>query len=353
MASGKGAGSTKSTNFGLLWGSLHFGGPRSRKSSKIHGSLGNGFQKRSGLYKIDKFWAFVGFPPCRRSHNPEIQENPQGPWKWLPEKERALQNQILGFCGVPSISAVPEAGNPGKSTGALEMASGKGADSTKSTNFGLLWGSLHFGGPRSRKSSKSTGALEMASGKGAGSIKSTNFGLLCGSLHFGGPRSRKSSKSTGALEMASGKGADSPTNFELLWGYLHFGGPRSRKSSKSTGALEMASGKGAGSTKSTNFGLLWGSLHFGGPKSRKSRKSTGALEMASGKGADSTKSTNFGLLWGSLHFGGPRSRKSRKIHRSLGNGFRKRSGLYKIDKFWACGVPSISAVPEAGNPANP
>ena len=65
------------------------------------------------------------------------------------------------------------------------MASGKGADSIKSTNFGLLWGSLHFGGPRSRKSSKSAGALEMASGKRADSTKSTNFGLLWGSLHFG------------------------------------------------------------------------------------------------------------------------------------------------------------------------
>ena len=39
---------------------------------------------------------------------------PQGPWDWLPEKERTLQNrQILSFCGVPSISAVPEAGNAG------------------------------------------------------------------------------------------------------------------------------------------------------------------------------------------------------------------------------------------------
>ena len=40
--------------------------------------------------------------------------NPQGPWKWLPEKQRTLQNpQILGFCGVSFISAVPETGNPG------------------------------------------------------------------------------------------------------------------------------------------------------------------------------------------------------------------------------------------------
>ena len=26
----------------------------------------------------------------------------QGPWKWLPQKERTLQNrQLVGFCGVP------------------------------------------------------------------------------------------------------------------------------------------------------------------------------------------------------------------------------------------------------------
>ena len=64
--------------------------------------------------------------------------NPQGIWKWLPQKKRPLQNrqllgfcevplhfggpkgrtrmtlqnrQLLGFCEVPSISAVPEAGN--------------------------------------------------------------------------------------------------------------------------------------------------------------------------------------------------------------------------------------------------
>ena len=175
MASGKGADSTKSTNFGLLWGSLHFG--------------------------------------CPRAGNPK---NPQGPWKWLPEKERTLQNrQNLGFSGVPSFSAVPEAGNPGNPPGP-EMASGKGADSTKPTTFTLLWGSPPF---------------------------------------------RRSQKP------------------EI-------------------------------------------------------QKSTGAMEMASGKGADSTKSTTFGLLWGSLHFGCPRA-GNQEIHRGLGNGFRKRSGLYKIDNFWA------------------
>ena len=133
-------------------GTPAFGGHRRPEIQEIHQGLGNGFRKRSGLYKIDKFWAFVGFPPFRLSQKPEIQEihrglgngfrkrsglykihkfwafvgfphfgcprsrksgNPQGPWKWLPEQERTLQNrQLLRFCRVPSISAVPEAGNP-------------------------------------------------------------------------------------------------------------------------------------------------------------------------------------------------------------------------------------------------
>ena len=78
--------------------------------------------KRSGLYKIDDFGAFVGFPAFQRFRKPEIQET----------------------------------------TRASEMASAKGADSAKSTTFGLLWGV----------------ALEMASAKGADSTKSTTLGLL-------------------------------------------------------------------------------------------------------------------------------------------------------------------------------
>ena len=97
---------TKNTS-GLLWGSLISAVPEAG-NQEIHRGLGNGFRNRSGLYKTDNFYAFVGFPPFRRSQKPEIQ----------------------------------------KSTGALEMASGKGADSTKSTNFWFLWGSPFFGGPQ-------------------------------------------------------------------------------------------------------------------------------------------------------------------------------------------------------------
>ena len=268
--------------------------------------------------------------------------NPTVPWKWLPEKERALQHQqLFGFHGVPLHFSGPRSRKSSKSEGALEMVSAKGADSTKSTAFGLLWGSLHFSGPRSRKSSISEGALEMASAKGADSTKSTVFGLLWCSLHFGGPRSRKSRKSEGAFEWLPQKERSS----------LHFGGPRSRKSSKSEGALEMAAGNPANPKVPWKwlpekeralqhqqlFGFYGVPLHFGGSRSLKSSKPEGALEMALQNGQ-----------WR------PRSRKSMKSKRGLGNGFRKRSGLYKINNFWAfCGVPSISAVPEAGNPANP
>ena len=263
---------------------------------------------------------FSGVPSISAAPEAGNPGNPQGPWKWLPEKERTLQNrQLLGFCGVPSMSAVPEAGNAGN-------LQGKGADSTKSTTFGLLWCSLHFGDPRSRVCRKSTGALEIASGKGADTTKSTTFGLLRVSPSISAvSEAGNAGNPQGPWKWLPEKGADSTksTPFGLLWfpsisavpeagnagnpqgpwkwlpekertlqnqqilgfcGSLHFGGHRSRKSSKSIGTLEMVSG------------------------SRKSRISIGALEMASGKRADFTKSTNFGLLWGSLHFGDPRSR---------------------------------------------
>ena len=180
------------TNFGLV------GFPPFRRSQKqeiqqIHRGLGNGFRKRSGLYKIDKFWAFVGFhgfrkrsglykidkfcafvgfPPFRRSQKPEIQETRRGLGNGFRKRSGLYKiDKFCAFVGFPSISAATRKSR--KSTGALEMASRKGADSTKSTNFGLLWCSLHFGGPRSRKARKSAGALEMASGKGADSAKST------------------------------------------------------------------------------------------------------------------------------------------------------------------------------------
>ena len=243
---------TKNTS-GLLWGSLISAVPEAG-NQEIHRGLGNGFRNRSGLYKTDNFYAFVGFPPFRRSQKPEIQ----------------------------------------KSTGALEMASGKGADSTKSTNFWFLWGSPFFGGPRSRKSRKSTGALEMASGKGADCAKSTNFGLLWGSLHFGCPRAGNPGNPQGPWKWLPEK-ERTVQNRRLLWGSLHFGGPRSRKSKKSTGAGNGFR-KRSGLYKIDKFWVFVGFPLFRRSQKPEIRKSTGALEMASGKGADCTKSTTFGLL---------------------------------------------------------
>ena len=126
--------------------------------------------------------------------------------------------------------------------------------------------------------------------------------------------------------------------------------------------MEIASAKRSGLYKIDDFGACVG---FRKPEIQ---ETTRASEMASAKGADSTKSTTVGLfcgewpwkwlpqkertlqnrrLWGFCGF--PPFRRSKtleiqEIHRGLGKGFRKRSGLYKID--------SISAVPEAGNPGN-
>ena len=45
---------------------------------EIHRGLGNGLHKRSGLYKIDNFWAFVRIPSFQRSQRPEIHEIQKG-----------------------------------------------------------------------------------------------------------------------------------------------------------------------------------------------------------------------------------------------------------------------------------
>ena len=117
--------------------SLHFGGPRSRKSSKSQGALEIASAKGADSTKSTTFgllWCSLHFSGPTQAGNPA---NPKGPGNGLQNR------QLLGFCGVPSISAVPEAGNPNPKR--LEMASAKGAGSTKSTTFGLFWCSLHFG----------------------------------------------------------------------------------------------------------------------------------------------------------------------------------------------------------------
>ena len=302
MASGKGADSTKSTNFGLLWGSLHRG-------------LGNGFRKRSGLYKIDNFWAFVGFPPFRRSQKPEIQQIHRGLGNGFRKRSRLYKiDKFWAFVGFPPFrrSQKPEIQQNHRGLGnGFRKRSGL----YKIDESGLLWGSF----PAFRRSQKPAiqenpqGPWKWLPGKERALQNRQILGFCEGSLHFGGPRSRKCRKSTGA------------------WKWL----PEKERALQNRQILGFC-------------GVPF--LHFGGPRSRKSSKSTGALEMAFGKGADSAKSTNFGLLWSSFHFGGPRSRKFSKSTRGLGNGFRRRSGLYKIDRLGFCGVPSISAVPEAGNP---
>ena len=78
-------GGSSRTNSGFLLlspgrnlGTPAFGGHRRPEIQEIHQGLGNGFRKRSGLYKIDKFWAFVGFPSFRLSQKPETQEIHRG-----------------------------------------------------------------------------------------------------------------------------------------------------------------------------------------------------------------------------------------------------------------------------------
>ena len=267
MASGKGADSTKSTNFGLLWGSLHFSGPRSRKSRKIHRSLGNGFRKRSGLYKINKFWA-CGVPSISAVPEAGNPANPQGPWKWLPEKERALQNrQILGFCGIPSISAVPEGGNPRNPQGPWKWLPEK-KRTLQNRQILCFCGVPSISAvPTAGNPGNPQKPWKWLPGKGADSTKSTNFGLLWGSLHFGGnPEIQEIHRGLrNGFRKRSGL-----YKIDKFWAFVVF--PPFRRSQKPESQeirKSLTSGKGADSAKSTNFGLLWGSLHSGGPRSRK------------------------------------------------------------------------------------
>ena len=441
MASGKGADSTKSTTSGFLWGSLHVGGPRSRKCRKFTG-------KRSGLYKIDNFWAFVVFPPFRRSQKQGMQEIHRSLGNCFRKRSGHYKiDNFWAFAGFPLHFGGLRSRKCRKSTGALEMASGKGSGLYKIYTFWAFVVSLHFGGPRSRKCRKSTGALEMASGKGADSTKSTNFGLL-----WFPPFRRSQKPEIQQIHRNLGNGFRKPEiqdihrgpgngfrkksglyKIDKFWAFVGF--PPFRRSQKpesrkSIGALKMASGKGADSTLSTTLGLLWGSPSISAvPEAGNAGNPQGPWKWLPEKGADSTKSTPFGLLWfpsisavpeagnagylqglgngfrkrselyrvdnfwaflgfppfqrpqkPEIHRGlghGFRKRSGlykidnfwvfvgfppfrrfqkpeiQEIHRGLGNGFRKRSGLYKINKFWAFVVPSISAVTEAGNPANP
>ena len=102
MASGKGADSTKSTNFGLLWCPLHEGGSQKAEIQEIHRGLGNGFRKGSGLYKINEFWAFVGFPLFRRSQKPDIQEIYRGLGNGFRKRSGLYKiNKFWAFVGFP------------------------------------------------------------------------------------------------------------------------------------------------------------------------------------------------------------------------------------------------------------
>ena len=401
MVSAKGADSTKSTAFGLLWGSLHFSGPRSRKSSISEGALEMASAKRADSTKSTVFgllWCSLHFggPRSRKSRKSE------GAFEWLPQKERGSLHfggprsrkssksegalEMASAKGADSAKSTtlellwgslhlsgPRNRKSSKSEGALEMASAKGAGSTKSTTFALLWGSLHFGGPRAGNPANPKGPWKWLPQKERALHNRQLFGLLWGS-----PPCRRSQKQ----EMQQIRRSTKSTTFELLWCSLHFGGHRSRKSSKSEGALEMASAQKERALQNRQLlgfcGVpsisavpeagnpanpkgpwkwlpqnertrqnrqLWSSCgvpspHFGGSRSRKSSKSEGALEMASGKGAGSTTSTTFRLLWGSPPFRRSQKPEIQQTRRGLGNGFWKRSGLYKMD----------NGGPEAENP---
>ena len=190
----------------------------------LHTGLGNGFRKRSRLYKIANFWAFVGFVP--KAGNPG---NPQGAWKWLPLKSGLYKiDNYWAFVGFPPFrrSQRPEIQ---QNHSGLGNGFRKGLYKIDNSSISAV--------PRPEIQEIQSG-LGNGFRKRSGLYKIDNCWALWGSLHFGGPRGRKSRKFTEALAMASAKGAaGNPTNPQR--------------------ASEMASAKGADSAKSTTFGLLW------------------------------------------------------------------------------------------------
>ena len=116
----------------LLWCSPHFGSFRRPENPENPRGPGNGFRKRSEHCENGRFCCFcrvplisaafggrksrkstepgngttilllLGFPSFRQLSAAGNPENPRGPWKWLPEKERTLRNgRFCYFCVVP------------------------------------------------------------------------------------------------------------------------------------------------------------------------------------------------------------------------------------------------------------
>ena len=209
------------------------------------------------------------------------------------------------------------------------MATGKGAGIAKSTILVLLWSSPHFGGLRSQKSRKSKGPWKWPLEKGI--AKSTISVLLRCSPHFGGLAWKPEIQGIqGALEMAFGKGYCKIDDFGAFAVFPSFrrpcmeaGNPRNPR------GLGNGLWKRSGYCKIGNFSAFVVFRPFGRPWKPEIQDIQGALEMATGKGAGNAKSTILVLLLCSPHFGGFGNRKS------IGNGYRKRSGCCKIDNFAA------------------
>ena len=96
-----------------MWGSSISAVPEDGNAGNLQGP-GKWLPEKERPLQNRQLLSFCGVPSISAVPEAGNPGNLQGPWKWLPEKERPLQNrQLLGFCGVPSISAVPEAGFPG------------------------------------------------------------------------------------------------------------------------------------------------------------------------------------------------------------------------------------------------
>ena len=252
--------------------------------------LGNGLRKRSGYCKSDNFGASVGFPPFRRPWKLEIQEIQGGFGNGHRKRSGYCKVDNFGaFVGFPLISAVLEARNP-RNTRSFGNGHRERSGYCKIDNFGAFVEFPPFRRPQKPEIQEIQGALEMAFGKGY--CKIDDFGAFAVFPSFRRP-------------------------------CMEAGNPRNPR------GLGNGLWKRSGYCKIGNFSAFVVFRPFGRPWKPEIQDIQGALEMATGKGAGNAKSTILVLLLCSPHFGGFGSRKS------IGSGYRKRSGCCKIDNFGA------------------
>ena len=287
---------------------------------------GNGHRKRERTLGNGRFCCFCGFPPhfgsLRRREIQKIQTSGKGA-------------RFCCFCGVPFVSALrwPEIK---KNQGALEMASGKGANIAKWTILLLLRGSASF--RQLSEAGKSKGPWKWLPGKER-TLRNGRCCCFCGVPSFRHLCGRKKPENPRGPGNGFRKRSE---HCEIDVFAVFVGFPSFRQHSAAEIQKIQTSGKGA------RFCCFCGVPFVSALRRRKSRKFKRPWKWPPEKERTLGNGRCCCFLWGSPHFGSLRRRKSRKSklpekERTLRNG-----------RFCCfCGVPLILAAFGSGTPENP